>query len=181
MKKSLNIAGIPAERDDGLINAIIETPKGSHCKNKYLKKHNIFELGKPLPAGLHFPYDFGFIPGTLSDDGDCLDVMVLSDYPIFAGCLVPARLIGVLKAKQKEKNGKAVRNDRLIARVEFDAAKLHVKSVKQFNSKFCKEIEAFFISYNEQSGKEFYPLGWQGPEAADKLLKAGKRRFSKSS
>ena len=58
-----------------------------------------------LPEGMSFPYDFGFIPSTLGDDGDPLDVLILMDAPVVPGCIVRARLLGAIQAKQKEKGG----------------------------------------------------------------------------
>jgi inorganic pyrophosphatase len=101
--------------DSGDLNVIIETPKGSRNKFNYDEEHQLFKLGGVLPAGAVFPYDFGFLPNTVGGDGDPLDVLVLMDEPAFAGCLVPARLVGVIEAEQTERDGETIRNDRLIA------------------------------------------------------------------
>src|SRR6185295_6553872 len=90
------------DSDSKLLNAIIETPKGSRNKFSYDQKHGLFVLGGVLPLGAVFPFDFGYIPGTLGGDSDPLDVLVLMDEPAFTGCLVPARLIGVIEANQTE-------------------------------------------------------------------------------
>src|SRR4030095_62474 len=90
-------------REGVLVNVIIDTPRGSGSKLKLDRKHGCFRLSHILPAGHVFPFDFGSIPGTRADDGDALDVLVLVDAPTFPGCLVAARLIGVLTAKQTEK------------------------------------------------------------------------------
>src|ERR1041385_7490412 len=100
--------------DSHVLNVIIESPKGDGNKFSYDSELGLFRLKKILPAGSVFPFDFGFIPATLCDDGDPLDVLVLMDIPVFAGCLVPCRVIGVIEAKEKEK-GRVERNDRLIA------------------------------------------------------------------
>src|SRR6195256_6592888 len=94
--------------------AIIETPKGRRNKFDYDPKSRLFQLGGLLPEGLAFPFDFGFIPSTLGDDGDPLDVMVLMDEPAHVGCLLDVRVIGVIEAQQTEK-GKTTENDRLMA------------------------------------------------------------------
>src|SRR3954471_14147255 len=105
----------PAERDDSdIIHAVIETPQGSRNKYKYDEESGLFILKKVLPAGSQFPYSFGFIPKTLAEDGDPLDVLVLADEPVPVGCIVPCRLIGVLRAEQG-KGHRMTRNDRLIA------------------------------------------------------------------
>src|SRR5918911_173932 len=104
----------PFDSETNDLNVIIETPRGSRYKFKYDEEQGLFKLGKILPSGMSFPYDFGFIPSTRGGDGDPLDVLVLMDEPVFAGCLVPARLIGVIEAEQTEE-GETQRNDRLIA------------------------------------------------------------------
>src|SRR5689334_14657950 len=96
------------------INIVIETPRGCRNKFKFDEKLGVFRLNSILPAGSVFPFDFGYVPGTRAEDGDPLDVLLLLDEPVFTGCVVRARLIGVLEAEQRE-NGKAERNDRLIA------------------------------------------------------------------
>ena len=97
----------------GNLNVVIDTPKG--CRNKYAFDFdkNAYKLTTVLPRGAVFPFDFGSIPGTIAEDGDPLDVLVLMDEPAFPGCVIQARLVGVIEATQSE-NGKKIRNDRLI-------------------------------------------------------------------
>src|SRR5919112_6401161 len=96
------------------LTVIIETPKGSQNKYTYEPRFAAFVLDGVLPAGAVFPFDFGFVPSTIGDDDDPLDLLVLMDAAAFSGCIVPSRLIGVIEAEQTE-NGKTFRNDRLIA------------------------------------------------------------------
>src|SRR4051794_16686563 len=103
------------DADEGGVNVVIETPKGSRNKFAYDPASRLFELKKVLPRGIAFPFDFGFIPSTLAEDGDPLDVLVLMDEPAFPGCKVRCRLVGVIEAEQTEKGKKTLRNDRLIA------------------------------------------------------------------
>lgn len=94
-----NLEELPPERaDGGTLQVIIETPRGSRNKYNFDPDQKIFTLKKVLPAGMVFPYDFGFIPDTRGGDGDPLDVLVLMDEPAVPGCLVPIRLIGVIEA-----------------------------------------------------------------------------------
>src|SRR6185295_3939794 len=93
--------------------AIIETPKGCRNKFDYDRDSNLFKLGGLLPEGMMFPFDFGFIPSTLGEDGDPLDILVLMDAPAHVGCLIEVRLIGIINAEQTE-NGKTEVNDRLL-------------------------------------------------------------------
>ena len=128
-----------------------------------------------LPAGAVFPYDFGFIPNTRGDDGDALDVLVLMDESAFAGCLVQARLLGVIEAEQTEE-GETGRNDRLIAVAAKSRTHAALKSLSDLSAKLLDEIEHFFISYNAAKKKKFKPLGRFGPERARKLVLKGKRK-----
>src|SRR6185295_2715875 len=94
----------------GDLNVVVETPKGSRNKFKFDEEHGLYKLSGVLPAGMAFPYDFGFIPSTRGEDGDPVDVLLLMDEPAFAGCLVASRLIGVIEVEQTEK-GETMRND----------------------------------------------------------------------
>src|SRR5437016_204276 len=96
-----------------LCRAIIETPKGCRSKFDYDPDSNLFLLGGLLPEGMMFPFDFGFIPSTLGDDGDPLDIMVLMDAPAHVGCLMDVRIIGIIEAQQTE-DGKTETNNRLL-------------------------------------------------------------------
>jgi len=162
------------------LNVIIETPKGSRNKFNYDDKLRLFKLGGVLPAGAVFPFDFGFVPSTLGGDGDPLDVLVLMDEPAFTGCLVRARLVGVIEAEQTERDGETTRNDRLIAVASESHLLKKVRSLGRLNANLVEEIEHFFVSYNQAKGKEFKSLGRFGPGRALKLVEEGVRRFKDS-
>ncbi len=102
----------PETRD---LTVVVETPKGSRNKFDYDEHAGAFKLAHVLPAGANFPNEFGFVPSTLAEDGDPLDVLVLLDQPTAVGCVLTARLIGVIEAEQTEVDGTKFRNDRLIA------------------------------------------------------------------
>jgi len=159
-----------AETED--LNVIIDTPKGSRNKYKYDEKLQIFKLGGVLAVGHSFPFDFGYIPNTLGEDGDPLDVLVLMDEPAFVGCLIPSRLIGVIEANQTE-DGKTERNDRLIAVASNSRTHKDIKSINDLNKTLVDEIEHFFISYNEAKGKQFEPLGRFAQVKAKQLIEEG--------
>ncbi len=159
----------PFDKDSGDVNAIIDTPKGSRNKYKFDEKMGMFKLGGALPLGTVFPFDFGYVPSTKADDGDPLDILILMDEPAFVGCLVPAKLIGVIEAEQTE-DGQTTRNDRLIAVAADSRNHSHIRFLGDLNSNLVHEIERFFISYNETKGKRFTVLGRSGPEAARALI-----------
>jgi inorganic pyrophosphatase len=108
--------------------------------------------------------------GTKAADGDPEDVLVVMDLPVFTGCVVPTRLIGVIEAEQTE-DKKTVRNDRLIAVAANSRDYADVNSLKDLNDNMLNEIEKFFVNYNEEKGKRFKVLARKGPRQALKLLK----------
>ncbi len=161
---------LPAFADDtGCVNVIIETPKGSRNKYKYDRQRGLFTLSKVLPGGNTFPYDFGYIPSTQGQDGDPLDVLILMDEAVFPGCLVTARLIGVVRATQSE-DGKTLRNDRLIAVASQSHDQRDIQSLDQLNQHLVDEIEHFFISYHALDEATFKPEGRLGPKKAQKIV-----------
>lgn len=142
------------------IDVVIETPKGSAQKYDYDPSTHFFKLKKILPSGMMFPYDFGFIPGTRGEDGDPLDIIVISEFTSFPGCLIPCRVIGGIKAEQSPeagKNGKKklIRNDRFIAIPKCSNIFENIESVKDLPENILKELESFFVEYNKMEGKEF--------------------------
>jgi inorganic pyrophosphatase len=160
----------PFDRETGYLNVVIDTPKGSRNKYAFDFELDGFILKTVLPNGAVFPFDFGSIPGTRGADGDPLDALVLMDEPAFCGCLVQSRLIGVIEASQQEKNGKAERNDRLIAVAAQSHTHSGIKSLSDLDSTLVHEIEHFFVSYNQARGKKFRSLGRYGPKRAKSLV-----------
>jgi inorganic pyrophosphatase len=148
---------------------IVETPKG--CRNKFDYEPDLeaFSLGGLLPEGLSFPFDFGFVPSTLAEDGDPLDVMILMDEPAHVGCVLSVRLIGVIEAEQTQ-NGKTTENDRLIAVAVHSYSHENIQSIGELNKSLLDQVEEFFISYNKSRGKKFKVTAVHGPSRAVKRL-----------
>jgi len=158
--------------DKQVIRVVIETPKGSRNKFAFNADEHIFELKKVLPAGMAFPYDFGFVPSTEADDGDPVDVLVLMDEPAFPGCVLKCRPIGVIQGEQGNKK-KKIRNDRIIA-VEKDAHSwAGIKTIGDLGKQFVRELEEFFVNYHRLSGEQYRVLAPKGPAHARKLVKSG--------
>jgi len=114
----------------GELRVVIETPKGSRNKYDYDPDCDCLELATVLPEGMSFPYDFGFVPSTLGEDGDPLDILVLMDAPVVPGCVIRARPVGAIEAKQKAKGDDWQRNDRLIAVAAHAQTHQNVQSLK---------------------------------------------------
>lgn len=172
-----SVGSLAPRNDEGYWHVVIETPRGCRNKFKYDETSRIFILNTVLPAGAVFPYDFGFIPSTLAEDGDPEDVLLLMDEPAFSGCVIPSRLIGVIEAEQTEKDGTTNRNDRIVAVAIAARDYQNLNSVNGLDDNLVKEIEHFFISYNEMHGKRFELLGCRGRKRAEKLLKQSTLRF----
>ena len=168
------------DKDDKVsIHVVIETPQGSRNKYALDPKRGIFELKKVLPAGMEFPYDFGFVPSTLADDGDPVDVLVLMDEPAFPGCLLKCRMVGVIEGEQGKKKEKE-RNDRIVAIEQANHSYAHVKHIDDLGKKFVKELEEFFVNYHDLTDKKYRVIGVKGPEEARRRLKRGIRAFQRS-
>lgn len=135
--------------------AMIECPKGSNQKFDYDSETQRFRLSKILPAGLVFPFDFGMIPGTKGEDGDPLDMIVISEGSTFPGCLVDCRVIGAIQAEQTERNGDTMRNDRFIGIPQVSQLFSDVNNLEELPQAISEQLEAFFKNYNEQAGKVF--------------------------
>ena len=159
----------PRDRETGLVNVVIDTPRGSANKYKYDEALRTFRISRLLPAGMHFPFDFGSVPGTCAEDGDPLDVLVLLDAPSFPGCLVTVRLIGGIRAKQRE-GGRMIRNDRLIGVPETPVNPARIRSIRSLPESQLREIEHFFFAYNHAQGRELKITSQFGASTALKLL-----------
>lgn len=164
--------------DKGDLRVVIETPKGSRNKYDYDPDCDCMDLATVLPEGMSFPYDFGFAPSTLGEDGDPLDILVLMDAPVVPGCVIRARLIGAIEAKQREKGGKWKKNDRLLAVACHAQTHDGTESIKALRPHLLDEIKEFFVDYNKLRGRDFKPQGEVGPGKAKKLLKCGMEAFA---
>ena len=160
--------------DKQLLHVIIETPKGSPNKFAYDTEQHIFALKTVLPAGMAFPYDFGFVPSTQADDGDAVDVLVLMDEPVFPGVLVTCRAIGVIEGEQVGKKGK-VRNDRIVAVEQNTHSWADIRTIDDLGKHFLKELEEFFVDYHRLSNTQYKIIDVRGPNHAMKLVKSSKK------
>jgi len=154
------------------INAVIEIPKDSVNKYEYDKQLHVFKLDRTLFSPVHYPGDYGFIPCTLGNDGDPLDVLVLVEAPSFPGCLMEVRPIGVLQMVDQGK-----KDEKILAVAESDPLYKDVHDYSQVFSHKAKEIEHFFSVYKALEGKKTEMAGWADAEEARKIIVEGMRRF----
>jgi len=163
--------------ESGELRVVIETPKESRNKYRYDTETGCLEFGFVLPAGMRFPFDFGFLPSTLGEDGDPLDVLVLMDDPVVPACVIRTRLIGAIEARQKAKGKDWERNDRLIAVASHAQTHADVRTLADLRPRLVEEIREFFVTYNRMREREFEPLGDAHPNRARELVEAGMKTF----
>ncbi|MEM8638394.1 MAG: inorganic diphosphatase [Cyanobacteria bacterium P01_G01_bin.54] len=161
----MDLAKIPAQPKPGIVNVLIEIPAGSKNKYEFDKDLNAFALDRVLYSSVQYPYDYGFIPNTLADDGDPLDGMVLIDQPTFPGCVIAARPIGML-----EMIDGGDRDEKLLCVPDKDPRYAQVKSLENVSSHRLDEIAEFFRSYKNLENKVTEILGWKNLDAVMTLL-----------
>lgn len=161
---------IPAgENPPEKINVVIDVPKGQNNKFEY-KEEGYFSLDRVLYSPFFFPFEYGFIPQTASQDGDSLDVILLSTYSTFSGCVIKARPIGVLLMKDE------AGNDNKIVAVPVEKVDPHFKEIKSINDvgeHLREEIKVFFEDYKKLEKEKYKHVkieGWSGPEEAKKII-----------
>jgi inorganic pyrophosphatase len=164
--------------EHGTVRVVIETPKGSRNKYAFDAQDKVFSLKKVLPAGMAFPYDFGFVPSTHAEDGDPIDVLVLMDEPAFAGCVLECRPVGIIEGEQKD-GKKKTRNDRIVAVEQDNHSYAALEHIDDLGKPFVKELEKFFVNYHELSGTQYKVLNLRGPREARRRIDECRKAYRK--
>lgn len=161
----MDLSRIPAQPKSGVVNVLIEIPAGSKNKYEFDKDINAFALDRVLYSSVQYPYDYGFIPNTLADDGDPLDGMVIMDQPTFPGCVIPARPIGMM-----EMIDGGDRDEKILCVPADDPRYANVKSLDDIDAHRLEEIAEFFRTYKNLEKKETEILGWKKLDAVQPLI-----------
>ncbi len=169
----------PGDNPPHQINVVIDIPKGERNKFEYKEEEGYFELDRVLYSPFFFPFEYGFIPQTASEDGDALDVVLLTTYPTFPGCLVKARPIGVLLMKDEEGT-----DNKIIAVPieEVDPRFKEIKDIKNLGQHLKEEIKVFFADYKKLEKEKYKHVkieGWAGKEKAEKIIEKGVKDYQK--
>jgi inorganic pyrophosphatase len=164
---AVDLSRIPAQPKAGLVNVLIEIAGGSKNKYEFDKDMNAFALDRVLFSSVTYPYDYGFIPNTLADDGDPLDGMVIMDEPTFPGCVIAARPIGMM-----EMIDGGDRDEKILCVPDKDPRYTHIKSIKDIPQHRLDEIAEFFLTYKNLEKKKVEVLGWKDVDAVQPLLEA---------
>jgi inorganic pyrophosphatase len=162
-----NLTRIPVgERAPEEVNAVIEIPQGSSNKMEYNEEWGAFVLDRTLYSPLYYPCNYGFIPSTLFEDGDPLDLLVFSSHPIPMGTVLTARPVGVLRMHDDKGQ-----DDKVVAVFAHDPRYKHVRALEDVPEHSCREITHFFQVYKELEDKAVEVEGWEPAEVARELIK----------
>jgi inorganic pyrophosphatase len=168
-----DLGRLPPLGASGALHVVVESPRGSRVKLKWDPELGAIGLSRPLPVGLVYPFDWGFIPGTRAQDGDPLDALVFWDVSSSPGVVLPCRAIGVVKLEQNRKgNGARVRNDRIIAVPTKHERGAALRSALDLPERLRDELVQFFLASIAMEPKDPKVLGWGGPEEANAIVRA---------
>ena len=168
------------DREQRTLRAVIETPAGSTVKLAFEPESGLYTISKLLPVGLAMPLDFGFVPSTRGGDEDPLDMMILNEAELPIGCFVTIRLLGVIEARQGDKDGgpPGERNDRLIGRLDDSRRWSHIDRLDQLGERFLSELNRFFDTYKDLSGQRYEVIAVSGPDRAIELVEEAAAAFA---
>ena len=174
-------SSLAAFNSDNVLQVVIETPKNSRNKYAYDHDRGALVLKKVLPPGMLFPYDFGFVPSTLAEDGDPIDVLVLMDEPAVPGCVLDARAIGVIEGVDELEGGETQRNDRLLAVASVSHTFADIDDVAQLPTRLVENMQEFFSNYPRLLGGKVYKvIGREGPAEAKRLIEEARANAAAS-
>jgi inorganic pyrophosphatase len=155
-----------------VVNAIIEVPQGGHNKYEYDEKLGVIKLDRVLHSPLHYPFDYGFIPETRSDDGDHLDVMVYTNAPMFPGCLIEVRPVAIMY--MSDEHGV---DEKILAVPLNNPNFSHITRMRDVPPHSLKEIEHFFREYKRLENKEVQVDGWDLRKQAYRVIKSANKKY----
>jgi len=159
-----------------VINVVVEIPKGSRNKIEFDHESDVFRLDRILYSPVHYPGDYGFVPGTLSDDGDPLDALVLVTDSTFTGCVISARPIGALLMTDEKGQ-----DEKVLAVPERDPRFAEVSDLRDLPRHLLKELEHFFGVYKDLEGKATAVLGWEPALRAHQIIRAAIKAHDRGS
>ena len=151
----------PGVNIPSVVNAIVEIPKGRRSKFEVDKETGLMRLDRFLYSSSHYPGDYGFIPQTLAEDGDALDILVMVNEPTFSGCLIQARVVGIFRMKDRGAN-----DYKVLGVPNTDPLFGEYKDLNDVAGHFLREVEHFFATYKQLEGVHTEPQGWDNAAAA---------------
>ena len=149
-----------------VIHVVVEIPRGSRNKYEMHKPTGAIKLDRVLHPPVFYPGDYGFMPRSYYDDGDPLDVLVMTNAPTFPGCIVEARPVGIFHLLDRGEP-----DDKILAVLHYDPFFADIKHYTDLPSHYLKEVTHFFSVYKDLEGHRTESLGWEGPEVAMERIK----------
>jgi len=156
--------------DDGALRVIVESPRGSAVKLAYDRSLRTFSVSRALPLGVVYPFDWGFIPGTLGDDGDPVDAMALHPASSYPGVVLPCRILGMVEVVQREGKSRPQVNNRVIATPIWHSPLDQIGEARDLPGRARAEIEQFFLTVATMTGKRLTIKGWATRRDTAKFL-----------
>lgn len=150
-----------------IVNMVVEIPSGSRNKIEFDRRLGVFRLDRVLYSTVHYPGDYGFVPSTMAQDGDPLDIIAFVTEPTFSGCLLSVRPIGLLEMADEKG-----RDEKILAVPAHDPRFDEIKDISDLSPHRRREIEYFFEIYKELEHKESAVIGWRGLSAAHRTIRA---------
>jgi inorganic pyrophosphatase len=174
--RTANLLHVPiGDASPEIVNMIVEVPKDSANKYEYDPESGLFRLDRVLYSPLHYPGDYGFVPSTLAEDGDPLDILVLMGQPSFPGCLLQARPLGYLEMTDEKGP-----DQKVLAVPLNDPRYDGYRSLADVHPHRLREIEHFFAIYKELEEKTVSVDGWRDAPETLTLIRATVERFAAS-
>lgn len=156
------------------VTAVIEIPQGSVNKYEYDKQMKVFRLDRNLHSPVHYPGDYGFLPQTLAEDGDPLDILVLGDTPSFPGCMLAARPIGIFRMLDQ-----GILDEKIFAYAIGNPRFATITNYVDVMPHALLEVVHFFSIYKDLEGKGTEVLGWKDADSAFQLILQCHERFKR--
>jgi inorganic pyrophosphatase len=156
-----------------IVNMIVEIPQGSSNKYEFDHDLGVFRLDRTLYSPLFYPFDYGWVCDTLADDGDPLDILVITTQPTFPGCLIAARPLGILMMRDDKGP-----DEKILAVADADPRFMDIENLSDLPSHILKEIVHFFDIYKELEEKQTNVLGWQDVATAHEVINKFKGRHA---
>ena len=158
----------PGDRVPEIVNSIIEIPRGSRAKYELDKESGLLILDRVIYSSVYYPHNYGFIPQSLGEDHDPIHVLVLSQIEVVPLCIVPCKVIGVMRMID---NGEA--DDKIIAVAEHDMSVNHLNDISELPTHFAKEVKSFFEDYKKLEHKTVTVEDFLGKDIAIEIINQG--------
>jgi inorganic pyrophosphatase len=162
----------PGPKPPEIVYAVVEVPKGSRNKYEYSKTAGVIKLDRVLYSPMHYPGDYGFIPQSYFDDGDPMDILIMMNEPTFPGCVIEARVLGMMKLIDKGEM-----DYKVLAVPNNDPNYGHIKTFEDVPQHFLDEVEHFFLTYKQLQKVVATSEGWVGQEGTYRAIEGAIKEY----